>query len=128
MNVPSLPTVLAALLPLLSTIPGSALAVELPPEGRYRCYEPPSYVVTAWFDLQADGTYRFQGQAPARYSYDPLKRQLRWLDGALAETHAGAIYHAPAAGGTAGQRHTLALQAHAPSRTAAAGECYLTTH
>ena len=101
-----------------------AAAADLP-SGRYRCYEPPTYVVTAWFDIEPNGTYRFQGESPARFRYDARTRDLTWIEGALATHHSGGRYEPPAAGSTAAQRHTIVLL---PRGDSIASECYLTTH
>lgn len=105
---------------------GAACADALP-SGRYRCYEPPSYVVVSWFDILPDRTYRFQGEAPARFAYEAGTRELRWREGELATSHAGATYHPPAADAPARQRHTIVLESRGESGGTPT-ECYLTTH
>lgn len=105
----------------------AALSAELP-AGRYRCYVPPSYTVTAWFDILPDGTYQFQGEPPARFSYDPATRRLSWLEGEFAASLTGATYHPPAAASPTGQRHAIVLQERPAAVKDNAPECYLTTH
>ena len=99
-----------------------------PPAGRYRCYEPPSYSVTAWFDLLPDGRYQFQGEPAQRFSYEPGTRHIAWLAGELASSHGGGEYQAPAPGAAAGQRHTIVLLPLSKSAAGPRTECYLTTH
>lgn len=111
---------------LLITLDG-ARAAELP-SGRYRCYVPPSYAVTAWFDIHPEGRYQFQGEAPTRFAYDSASRRLTWIDGELASSSSGASYHPPEAGAPASQRHTIVLHAKPGESRSSASECYLTTH
>ncbi len=120
---------LRALAALLAALPAVASAAgEALPAGRYRCYQPPSYAVTAWFDLAADGSYRFQGEDAARYAYDPDSRRVTWLDGALARDHSGGIYHPPSTEAPTGQRHAIVLERREEAAPAAPSECFLTTH
>lgn len=104
-----------------------------PPVGRYRCYEPPAYTVVSWFDFDADGTYRFNGGAPARYRYDAERRLVTWLDGELASGRQVGIYVAPVAGGQESSRYVIALSPRPELRPGSSGwkrlvQCYLTTH
>jgi hypothetical protein len=125
---------LAALL-LLAT--DASAAAERPPAGRYRCYQPPSYVVTAWFDLDLDGTYRLQGGPPARYAFDPATRVLRWLDGEHAGSGKVGLYVPPAAKDATehatAQRHAIVMTAPKNLRPPRNDrdprvQCLLTTH
>lgn len=110
-----------------------AAASDRPPAGRYRCYQPPSYVVTAWFDLDLDGTYRLQGGPPARYAFDPATRVVRWLDGEHAGTGQVGLYVPPAAEHATAQRHAIVMTAPKNLRPPRDDrdprvQCLLTTH
>lgn len=97
------------------------------PAGRYRCYAPPAYDVTAWFDILDESRYLFQGEAPGRFRFDPASRQVHWQDGILAETRRAGRYHPPAADAPTGQRHAIVLEPRAEGGPATS-ECFLTTH
>jgi len=104
-----------------------------PPAGRYRCYQPPDYVVLSWFDLAADGTYRLQGGPVARYSWEPGRKIVRWLDGAHAKQGLVGIYEPPPDDDQWPRRHTIVLARRADTRPGSAGwaklpQCYLTEH
>lgn len=98
------------------------------PTGRYRCYQPPSYVVTAWFDIEPGHTYRFQGEAPQPFRYDPVTRRIVWTGGELAQAHAGGTYHPPTADSALGSRHAIVLEPRARRDAGPVTECFLTTH
>ncbi|MCB1916118.1 MAG: hypothetical protein KDG52_10415 [Rhodocyclaceae bacterium] len=115
----SLTALLALGLPLAATAEG-------PPSGRYRCYQPPNYQVTAWFDLIDDGQYLFQGGPPARYAFDAASGRLTWMNGDLAAEHTGARYHPPSTQAPNGRRHAIVLERREPGQ--AGSECFLTTH
>lgn len=126
---------LTVLLSLLTLLGGNlaAAAAERPPAGRYRCYQPPSYVVTAWFDLEADGTYRLQGGPPARYAFDPATRVVRWLDGDHAGTGKVGLYVPPAAEHATAERHAIVMTGPKNLRPPRNDrdprvQCLLTTH
>ena len=130
--------VLSAMLGLAGD--AAATAGERPPAGRYRCYQPPSYMVTAWFDLEADGTYRLQGDPPARYAFDPATRVLRWLDGGQAGSGQVGLYVPPAAKGgqpatgqATAERHAIVMTSPKNLRPPKNDrdprvQCLLTTH
>jgi len=130
--------VASGLTALLTLLAGDlATAADRPPAGRYRCYQPPSYVVTAWFDLETNGTYRLQGDPPARYSFDPATRVLRWLDGEYAGTGKVGLYVPPAAKDATeyatAQRHAIVMTAPKNLRPPKGErdprvQCLLTTH
>ncbi|MCB1906200.1 MAG: hypothetical protein KDH15_02425 [Rhodocyclaceae bacterium] len=108
-----------------------ALAVPLaaaaaPPSGRYRCYLPPGYQVTGWFDLRDDGRYLFQGGEPARYRYDADTGRLTWIDGELAAEYPGGRYYSPSGDAPTGRRHAIVLEHR--DAGGARSECFLTTH
>ena len=120
-------TVMRRQLPLLLVVCSAlAHAAELP-TGRYRCYQPPAYTVTAWFDILPDGTYSFQGEPPARFSYEPKNGAVRWQEGVLATRHGGGRYVPPSPQKGGGLRHTIVLESR-DAAAPAADECYLTTH
>lgn len=111
----------------------AAAAAERPPAGRYRCYQPPSYVVIAWFDLETDGTYRLQGGPPGRYAFDPATRVVRWLDGEHAGTGQVGLYVPPAVEHATAQRHAIVMTAPKNLRPPRNDrdprvQCLLTTH
>lgn len=108
----------------LSLAAAPALAAEDVPSGRYRCYQPPRYTVSAWFDLLPERSYSFQGDAPQRFSYDRERRELSWLGGELAGRKA--TYQPPGAG-AAGERHAIILEAGEAGASTAV-ECFLVTH
>lgn len=117
---------LATLLLLLS---GAALAEDTLPPGKYRCYQPPSYVVTNWFELNADGSYRPHEGASGRYVYDGATRIVRWSDGFLGGK--SALHHPPGPQSPGGSRHTLFFGADARTNKKALPtreQCFLTTH
>ncbi|MCB1956395.1 MAG: hypothetical protein KDG55_12010 [Rhodocyclaceae bacterium] len=114
-----------SLLTLLA-LPASALQEDLP-LGRYRCYAPPSYAVTAWFDVTDGQTYRYQGRSEGRLRFDASSATVRWLDGALAEHYAGGRFFTPASGAPTGERFAIVLEPR-PGSAAPASECFLTTH
>jgi hypothetical protein len=114
----------AALALVLS--PLIAEAAEPPPPGKYQCYQPPAFRVTAWLELRADGSYRAHAQPEGRYVYEGQTRQVRWLDGYLAGRFA---LHQPP--GPDSPRHTLVFGADGKTRAKALQgleQCYLTTH
>jgi hypothetical protein len=106
----------------------------LPPAGRYRCYQPPGYVVLSWFDFGSDGTYRFQGGPVAHYTWESSPRSVvRWLDGEFASQRVVGIYQAPPEAGQWPRRHTIVLAKSAEAQSGSAGwekfpQCYLTEH
>lgn len=111
---------------------GSALASP-PPAGRYRCYQPPGYAVISWFDFEADGTYRLQGGAPAKYRWEPARSLVRWLEGEHAAERLVGIYQPPPDAGQWPRRHTIVLARNDEMRPGSRGwdklpQCYLTEH
>ena len=116
----------------LSLLPAAA-AAEAPPPGRYRCYQPPDYVVVSWFDFEADGTYRLQGGPPARYVWEAKGKRVRWLDGEHARQRLVGIYQPPPDAGKWPRRHTIVLANRDGAKPGGAGweqlpQCYLTEH
>ncbi len=101
--------------------------------GRYRCYQPPTYTVTAWFDLESDGSYRLNGGAPQRFAYDPARALIRWSGGDFASRRLFGIYMPPGKPGADEDRVTIVLSKRADMRPARKGwevleRCYLTMH
>ncbi len=100
---------------------------EGPPLGRYRCYAPPTYVVTAWFDIVEPGRYLHQGQTPGRFQFDPDQGTVSWQDGEFAADYSGGRFHTPSDTAPTGMRYAIILEPR-PGRDAPASECLLTTH
>jgi hypothetical protein len=121
-----------ALLTLL-LLAGTAAAADMPPPaGRYRCYQPPDFLVVSWFDFEADGTYRLQGGASARYAWEATGRRVRWLDGEHAKQGLVGIYQPPPDASHGPRRHTIVL-ARANVKPGSRAwdklpQCYLTEH
>jgi len=104
-----------------------------PPAGRYRCYQPPDYAVLSWFDFASDGTYRLQGGPVARYSWEPKRKVVRWLDGEYAKQGLVGIYESPPDADQWPRRHTIVLAKRADTKPGSASwaklpQCYLTEH
>ncbi|MCM2290346.1 MAG: hypothetical protein NDI67_15080 [Sulfuritalea sp.] len=109
---------------------GTAFA-QAPATGRYRCYEPPSYTVMAWFDLDAKGI-SVHGDAPQAVRIDTAKGRLDLPRDALPPYRHGFYFPPGAAGGDA-ERVTIVLTSRADQRPGRSGwvnlpRCYLTTH
>lgn len=121
-----MPARLLAAALLFAPLAAAAEDIRLP-AGRYRCYQPPSYVVTAWFDIVDGDRYLFQGDAPGRYRFDPASREVHWEDGVLADAHRTGRYHPPSAEAPTGQRHAIVLAPRAQDG-GKPSECFLTTH
>lgn len=122
MSLRSTRTLTASLMLAMSL---AAVAAQ-PPSGRYRCYQPPGYHVTAWFDLYEDGRYRFQGGDPAHYDFDGASDRVTWIDGELADDHLGGRYFPPSEQAPTGRRHAIVLERREPGTPGS--ECFLTTH
>ncbi|MBI2306249.1 MAG: hypothetical protein HYU78_03010 [Rhodocyclales bacterium] len=123
------PALLAAAVTLLS--PAALADAGRPPQGKYRCYQPPDYAVLAWFEITADGV-RIDGGDPLRFAFDAKARRIDWPTQDLAPYRHGFFFPSGTAGGDA-ERTTIVL---ARQRTAQPGQtgwdrlprCYLTTH
>lgn len=108
--------------------PASAQA---PVQGRYRCYEPPGYGVTAWFDLDAEGI-SLHGDVPQAVRIDVATGRIDLPKDTLPPYRHGFFFPPDAAGGDAG-RATIVLARRADQRPGRPGwarlpRCYLTTH
>ncbi len=111
-------------------IAGAALA-QTPPEGRWRCYQPPGYTVLAWFDL-AKGQIAVDGNAAQPFSFDAATGRASLPAGALA-SHREALYLPPGAKHGDAERHTLVLLRTPGQKAGSPGwarlpRCYMTTH
>jgi hypothetical protein len=109
---------------------GTTLA-QAPLPGKYRCYQPPAYTVTAWFEL-GEGRARIDGGDPAPFRYDAAAARIDWTTDALAPHRHGFHYPAGVPGDDAG-RPTIVLAPRAPARPGQPGwarlpRCYLITH
>ena len=121
---------LAALLALIAFLTGSAFA-QSPPEGRWRCYQPPGYTVLALFDL-AGGQLAVDGNPPQRLSIDAAAGRLALPVGAL-PPYREALYLPPGSARGDADRHTLVLLRTPGQKPGGSGwerlpRCYLTTH
>lgn len=104
-----------------------------PPAGRYRCYQPPAYTVTAWFDLEAGGRYRLNGGEPQAYSFDAGKSLIRWSREEAAQGWRAGRYLPPGSPGPDLDRYTIVIVPRDDARPGQPGwdkfeRCYLTTH
>lgn len=122
------PLRLATLALMVFGLAGAALA-QTPPPGRWRCYQPPSYVVLAWFDLGADNI-AVDGNAPLPVRFEGGRLA---LPVAALPPYREGLYLPPAATQGDAERHTLVLS-RTPGRPAggrgwdALPRCYMTTH
>ena len=103
---------------------GAALA-QIPPAGRWRCYQPPGYTVLAWFDLDAGGI-AVDGNPVLPIRVEGARVT---LPAAALPPHREALYLPPGATQGDAERHTLVLlrtpgQRPEPRQP----RCYLTTH
>jgi len=108
-----------------------AASAQTPPQGRYRCYEPPTYGVMAWFDLDARGI-SVHGDAPQVVRIDAVTGRIDLPQNALPPFRHGFYFPPGAAGGDA-ERATIVLARRADRRPgqpawARLPRCYLTTH
>ena len=113
---------------LLLVVSGIAVAELLP--GKYRCYRPPSYEVTAWFEL-GEGQVRINGGAPQPVAYDATAARLDWPGEALHPWRHGHYFpEGVPDDGTARTTVLLSPQADLPKPSARVRlpRCYLTTH
>lgn len=118
-------------LALASFLLTGAASGQAPANGRYRCYEPPSYGVMAWFDLDAKGI-SVHGDAPQVVRIDAVTGRIDLPQNTLPPYRHGFYYLPDAAGGDAG-RSTIVLARRADQRPgqpawAKLPRCYLTTH
>jgi hypothetical protein len=109
----------------------SAALAQTPPFGRYRCYQPPAYTVTAWFDLDAAG-YRLNGGSAQPYQIDRESGKLTWSGNGI-DGRGHGRYSPPGTNSDDGARHTIVLSTTpAPLPTqrdwARLPRCYMTTH
>lgn len=119
------------LLLLAGLFAAGAAAAQEPAAGKYRCYQPPAYTVTAWFEL-GEGQARIDGGAPAPFRYDAAAARIDWTTDALAPHRHGFHYPAGAPGDATG-RPTVVLAPRATARPGQPGwarlpRCYLITH
>lgn len=123
---------LARLLLAASLLPAAAAAdPAAPPEGKYRCYQPPEYTVVAWFEITADGV-GINGGEPRRFAFDARARRIDWPGTELAPYRHGFFFPAGTDGDHA-ERTTIVLARQRAARPGQAGwkqlpRCYLTTH
>jgi hypothetical protein len=108
-----------------------AAAAQTPPDGRWRCYQPPAYTVLAWFDL-GGGKIAVDGNPPQPLAVDAATGRAGLPAGVLAP-HREALYLAPGSAQGDAERHTLVLlrtpgQGAGGSGWARLPRCYLTTH
>ncbi len=106
-----------------------AAAAQMPPEGRWRCYQPPSYGVLAWFDLTGGGI-AVNGNPPLPVRFDAGRLG---LPAAALPPHGEALYLAPGSARGDAERHTLVLLRTPGQKPGGLGwerqpRCYLTTH
>jgi hypothetical protein len=104
-------------------------AAQTPPDGRWRCYQPPSYTVLAWFDL-ADDSIAVNGNPPAPVRFDAGRLG---LPADALPPHGEALYLAPGSARGDAERHTLVLLRTPGQKAGGRGwerlpRCYLTTH
>jgi hypothetical protein len=104
---------------------------QTPPEGRWRCYQPPGYTVVAWFDLTGN-RIAVDGNAPQALAIDAATGRVGLPAGALAPHREGLYLPPGSAQGDAG-RHTLVLLRAPGQKAGGRGwerlpRCYLTTH
>jgi len=116
---------------LAASLLAGLAAAQVPPPGRYRCYEPPRYTVIAWFDLDA-GRIAVNGADALAYRSDPARARIELPAAALPPWRHGWFF-APGAPGGDAQRVTLVLAADDARGPGSAGwdrlpRCYLTTH
>ncbi len=129
-SAPRIPRFARLLSWALALLAGSSLA-QTPPEGRWRCYQPPDYTVLALFDL-AGGQLAVDGNPPQALAIDAAAGRVGLPAGAL-PPHREALYLPPgSAQGDAG-RHTLVLLRAPGQKAGGRGwerlpRCYLTTH
>ena len=129
MKTPYVPRRLLAL--ILACGFATAAFAQAPPDGRWRCYQPPGYVVTAWFDLAAGGV-SVNGDTPLPVRIDAASGRIALPPGALAP-HREGLYLPPGTAQGDAERHTLVLLRTAGQRPGSRGwerlpRCYLTTH
>jgi hypothetical protein len=106
-----------------------AAAAQTPPEGRWRCYQPPGYTVLAWFDL-TPATIAVDGHEPLPVSFDAGRLA---LPPAALPPYREGLYLPPGSVQGDAERHTLVLLRTPGQRSGGAGwarlaRCYLTTH
>lgn len=111
--MPTAPLARIALLAVALIHAGTTAAAQ-PPEGRYRCYQPPAYAVMAWFDLSAAGL-SVNGDAPQPVRFDPATGRIDWSAEAFAPYRHG-FYFPPGAPGGDGTRITIVLAPRANLR------------
>lgn len=102
-----------------------------PPEGKYRCYQPPEHTVFAWFEITAEGV-RIDGGDPRRFAFDAAARRIDWPSADLRPYRHGIFFPAGAADDH-GERTAIVLTRTRSARPGQPGwdllpRCYLTTH
>ena len=106
-----------------------AAAAPSPPDGRWRCYQPPSYTVLAWFDLAGAGM-AVNGNPPAPVRFEAGRLS---LPADALPSYGEALYLAPGSARGDAERHTLVLLPAPGQQAGGRGwdrlpRCYLTTH
>ncbi|HEX5801588.1 MAG TPA: hypothetical protein VFY24_01080 [Azospira sp.] len=125
-------TLLALLAASAALLAAPAVAADgPPPEGKYRCYQPPEYTVVAWFEITADGVGINGGDAQ-RFAFDARARRIDWPGTDLAPYRHGFFFPAGTDGDHA-ERTTVVLSRQRVARPGQPGwkqlpRCYLTTH
>ena len=109
----------------------TAAAAQIPPPGRYRCYQPPAYSVMAWFDLDR-GRISVHGDTPQAVKVDVATGRFDLPPDALPPWRHG-LHFAPGAKEGDAERYTIVLASRAEHRPGHASwarlpRCYLTTH
>ena len=99
--------------------------------GRYRCYEPPSYAVMAWFDLTAN-QISVNGNDPMPVRVDTASGRIDLPPDAIPPWRFG-WHFAPGAKNGDAERVTIVLARRAEQRLGNQAwvrlpRCYLTTH
>ena len=122
---------LFALLPALLALLAGAAFAQTPPEGRWRCYQPPAYAVLAWFDL-GGGQIAVDRNPQRPYTADAATGRVALPAGALAP-HREALYLPPGHAQGEAERHTLVLLRSPGQKPGGRGwdalpRCYMTTH
>lgn len=118
------------LAPLLAVLCGAVLA-QTPPDGRWRCYQPPAYTVLAWFDIAA-GQISVDRNDPLPFAGDAATGRVL-LPAVALPPHREALYLPPGSALGDGERHTLVLLRTPGQKPGGRGweklpRCYMTTH
>lgn len=129
-HLPSLRRSLVTAMSAGILLAGAAFA-QAPAQGRYRCYEPPSYTVMAWFDLAGE-EISVNGAAAKSVRIDTGTGRMALPHDALPPYRHG-FHFAPGTKDGDAERATIVLARRADARPgqrswATLPRCYLTTH